>query len=103
MDEGRGWTLPFLIAPRKAPEGGGQPERSEEGGRVEAASNVRKRAVVRGVLGKVTFWMPSRQQRAPGRPAFSWRDGMPIVSGFSAFASIPEERITDKVSRRIVS
>jgi quercetin dioxygenase-like cupin family protein len=28
---------------------------------------------------------------------------MPIVSGFSAFASIPEEQITEKVSRRIVS
>jgi len=28
---------------------------------------------------------------------------MPKVTGFAAFASVPEERITDKVSRRIVS
>jgi quercetin dioxygenase-like cupin family protein len=28
---------------------------------------------------------------------------MPTVSGFSTFASIPEEQITDKISRRIVS
>jgi quercetin dioxygenase-like cupin family protein len=28
---------------------------------------------------------------------------MPIVTGFSAFASIPEEQITDKITRRVVS
>ena len=27
---------------------------------------------------------------------------MPVLSGFSAFASIPEERLSDKISRRVV-
>ena len=28
---------------------------------------------------------------------------MPSITGFSAFASIPEEQVSDKISRRIVS
>src|SRR4051794_21987344 len=44
------------------------------------------------------FWSPrvGRRKRARG-------GDMPRVSGFSAFASLPEEHISDKVSRRIVS
>jgi quercetin dioxygenase-like cupin family protein len=28
---------------------------------------------------------------------------MPVLSGFSTFATIPEERITEKISRRVIS
>jgi quercetin dioxygenase-like cupin family protein len=28
---------------------------------------------------------------------------MPVISGFGQFASLPEERITDKISRRVLS
>jgi quercetin dioxygenase-like cupin family protein len=38
-----------------------------------------------------------------GAAALAGRLRMPTVSGFSMFASIPEEQITDKISRRIVS
>src|SRR5215467_9438251 len=53
--------------------------------------------------GKVTFRLLSGRTACRGRPASGWEKGMPKVTGFAAFASVPEERITDKVSRRIVS
>jgi hypothetical protein len=32
-----------------------------------------------------------------------WEEVMPTLAGFGAFAALPEERISDKISRRILS
>src|SRR5271165_6162214 len=37
------------------------------------------------------------------RPTKREENGMPIIAGFDQLASVPEERITDKIGRRVIS
>src|SRR5262249_9196936 len=82
-----GLVLALLFAVKFAVSGGGV-----------GGQKPRKSHVVRACF------EPLRQGAPVGRAlARQEGDGMPRLTGFSAFASLPEERISDKVSRRIVA
>src|SRR5262249_33871540 len=44
-----------------------------------------------------------RARYAPGQATLIWEEGMPTFVGFNTFAALPEEQISEKISRRILA